>query len=509
MTEKKSFDSDFCGNLPLHNVNLIQDYGYLLVLETVNLNIIQTSENITAITGIEFQQIINKNIAEYLDEESLEEIKKNLADGIRLRIPLSLRLNTELANLQFHALMHIKADYILLELEQADNIGARSFPAVFQEVKKIMYAIEQAATVQEICEITVHELRKISGFDGVLMYKFDEDWNGSVMAEEKDERLDAYLGQTFPASDIPKQARQLYLKNPYRLIPNREYKPVRLYPVINPLINSFIDLSDCNLRSVPAVHLEYMNNMKINASMSIRVLKAGELWGLISCHHLTAQYLNYEICSVFEWLSAVISNAVSHIIEQERFSFAKALQHQRALLTDRIYELGDLVEGLLADEQLSVLDVFNAGGAAVILNGRLQTKGEVPEKDDIENLIFWLEGKNINSLFHTGHLAGLYDDAAAFANVGSGLLLIPIDAPKGDYLLCFRPEVVGNISWGGDPNQAINFEKDGVKYHPRNSFKLWEQKVKNYALPWKAEELEVAESLRNFLFEFRARQLYS
>lgn len=509
MTEKKSFDSDFCGNLPLHNVNLIQDYGYLLVLEPEHLNIIQTSENITEVTEGSFQEMIGKNIADYLDEESLEEIKKNLAGGIRQRIPLTLWFKHTAEKIQFHTLMHIKAEYVLLELEKADDADARSFPAVFQEVKKIMYAIEQATTVQEVCEITVHELRKISGFDGVLMYKFDEDWNGTVMAEEKDERLDAYIGQTFPASDIPKQARQLYLKNPYRLIPNREYQPVRLYPVINPITNSFIDLSDCNLRSVPGVHLEYMKNMKVNASMSIRVLKAGQLWGLISCHHLTAQYLNYEICSVFEWLSAVISNAVSHIIEQESYNFGKALQHRRALLADRIYELGDLVEGLLADEQLSVLDVFNAGGAAVILNGRLHTKGEVPGKDDIENLIFWLEGKDINNLFYTEHLAGLYDDAASFANVGSGILLIPINAAKGEYLICFRPEVVETIHWGGDPNQAINFEEDGVKYHPRNSFKLWKQKVKNYAAPWKTEELEVAESLRSFLFEFRAKQLYN
>jgi chemotaxis family two-component system sensor kinase Cph1 len=509
MTDKKSFDSDFCGNLPLHNVNLIQDYGYLLVLDKDTLNIIQTSENITEVTGTDFRQMIGNDIAEYLDVESLEEIKKSLAGGPRQRIPLSLRLKSEGVKVQFHALMHIKADYILIELEQADELEARSFPAVFQDVKKIMYAIEQAKTVQEVCEITVHELRKISGFDGVLMYKFDEDWNGTVMAEEKDERLDAYIGQTFPASDIPKQARQLYLKNPYRLIPNRDYQPVRLYPVINPITNSFIDLSDCNLRSVPAVHLEYMKNMNINASMSIRVIKGGQLWGLISCHHLTAQYLNYEVCSVFEWLSAVISNAISHIIEQESFSFAKTLQHKRSLLTDRVYELGDLVEGLIGDEQLSVLDVFNAGGVAVILNGRLQTKGEVPGKNDIENLIFWLEGKNINNLFYTDHLAGRYDDAESFAKVGSGILLVPIDATKGDYLICFRPEVVETINWGGDPNQAINFEKDGIKYHPRNSFKLWKQQVKNYALPWKPEELEVAESLRTFLFEFRAKQLYN
>lgn len=509
MTNKKSFDSDFCGNLPLHNVNLIQDYGYLLVLETESLNIIQVSENIAEITGVDFRRLINTNISEYLDLEGLQELKSNLCAGIRQRIPFNLNFVNAGVNVQFHTLMHVKADYTLIELEKVDNGNNRSFTDVFQEVKKVMSAIDQADTVQKVCDIAIHELRKLSGFDGVLMYRFDEDWNGTVIAEEKDERLDTYIGQTFPASDVPKQARQLYLKNPYRLIPNREYQPVRLYPVINPVTNSFIDLSDCNLRSVPAVHLEYMKNMKVSASMSIRVIKNGALWGLISCHHLTPMYLNYEICSVFEWLSTVISNAISHILEQEKYQFAKSLQDQRAVLADHIYEANDIFSGLLPDTEGDVLDLFNATGAVVVLNGRMQVKGTVPKKDEIDHLIFWLEGKAIDQVFATDNLSGLYDDAAEFAGLGSGMLLIPIDTSRGDYVICFRPEVVETITWGGDPNQAINFEKDGIKYHPRDSFQRWQQQVKNYALPWKPEELEIAENLRHFLFEFRTKQLYN
>ena len=509
MTDKKNYDAEFCGNLPLHNVNLIQDYGYLLVLEAGALNIIQASENISDLTGKPVAECIDTHISAYISAADLEKLKSNLEQGLKQRIPFDLEMNGNGQAQQLHALMHIKDDYVLIELEKVNEASDRVFSHVFQEVKKAMAAIDQAETVQAVCEQAIHELRKISGFDGILMYKFDENWNGTVIAEEKDDRLEPYLGQTFPASDVPKQARQLYLKNPYRLIPNREYEPVRLYPVINPVTNSFIDLSDCNLRSVAAVHLEYMKNMGVTASMSIRVIKDDKLWGLISCHHLGEKYLDYEVCSIFEWLSAVISTSISRLLDKEAYELSTSLQQKRAVLTDRVYEENDIAPALFTTEGTNILDLFSATGAAVVLNGRMETIGEVPAKDDMENLMFWLEGKSISKVFTTANLAGLYGDAAAYAGIGSGLLVIPIDSMRGDYLVCFRPEVPETIHWGGNPNEAINFDKDGIKYHPRNSFKLWKETVSQHALPWTAAELELADTLRSFLFEFRTKQLYS
>src|SRR5690606_19727 len=365
-----------------------------------------------------------------------------------------------------------------------------------------------AETVQEVCNIAVHELRKISGFDGVLMYRFDEDWNGTVVAEEKDNRLDAYIGQTFPASDVPRQARELYLKNPYRLIPNRNYQPIRLYPVINPRTSAFINLSDCNLRSVAPVHLEYMGNMKIKASMSIRVLHDEKLWGLISCHHIDEQYRNYVICSVFELLSGVISSRISLLLNKEKFEFSNRLQDQRAKLADSVYSASD-ISALVKEEDIDILSLLNATGAVLVQNGRMETKGIVPDRDELDHLLFWLEGKCVDQVFYTHNLSGIYDDASSFADVGSGMLAIPIHSGKGEYLICFRPELVEDIHWGGDPNQAIQFDQDKKNYHPRNSFQLWKETVIHHAEPWEQEEIEIAGSLRNFLFEFRTRQLYN
>lgn len=505
MTDKKNYDSDFCGSLPLHHINSIQDYGYLLIVDK-KLNIIQLSENVVQLTGKRLEELINSPLADFIRHEDLLKIEGLLQKGIAKRIPLYLQFNEQEGANLFLALLHVGADYIIIELEKQEEAQNRSFADVFQEIKYISAAIDQAESVQEVCTIAIHELRKLSGFDGILMYQFDSDWNGTVIAEEKDDRLDRYLGQTFPASDVPKQARQMYLKNPYRLISNRDYEPIRLYPVINPVTNAFIDLSDCNLRGVAKVHLEYMKNMNVKASMSIRVIYNETLWGLISCHHLEPKYLSYELCSIFEWLSEVISTKISLIINKQDYKNVKQIHEKRVALADFVYAHDDIATGLLKDDTVDLLRLFDASGVLVRVNGRLETKGNVPDKTDLYNLMQWLESKNLDNVYSTSALSALYEDAAEYPAIASGVLFIPINKTTGDFLVCFRPEAIQSIDWGGDPNQAINFTADGKKYHPRTSFELWKQTVEQQALPWTKNELEVAESLRSFLFEFTIKQ---
>lgn len=507
--DKKNYDSDFCGSLPLHNTNLIQPYGYLVVLDAQSLNVVQVSENIEDLLAAKPADVVNKPWSAFVAAGEADLIKAKFDTGITDKIPLSFTVTTNGSNVNLLGLVHAKSGYLIVELERVAPDSARYFTEVFQEVKYAMAAIEIADSVEAVCHTAIHELKKLSGFDGVMMYRFDSDWNGTVIAEEKEPGLENYLGHTFPASDVPKQARQLYLKNPYRLIPNREYTPVRLYPVINPVSNSFVDLTDCNLRSVAGVHLEYMKNMNVMASMSIRVIKDGQLWGLISCHNITAKYLSYELCSVFELLSNVISYKISSIYNKADFDFAARLQEQRAELVEQVYTNNDLAKGLLQSNGTNILEMFNATGAVVIEDGRFESAGEIPSQDDLENLVFWLQGKDITKTYANNNLAGAYDDAAEYSDIASGVLVIPVDKDKGNYILCFRPEVVRTINWGGNPNEAINFEKDGKTYHPRNSFKLWQQTVRQTSLPWDQHELTAAEMFRSFAFEFKTKQIFS
>lgn len=495
---KNNYDSEFCGSLPLNHINVIQPYGYLLVLERNSLNIIQASENIAELTGEPVQSLIGTPFAHLSSDQ---ESRKLSALELNARLPLTLTV----AGKKTHALVHLKESYILLELELADDAAERSFTTVFEEVKHAITAIEQSKSILELSRTAIRQLRRFTGFDGIMMYRFDNEWNGTVIAQEKNEGLDDYLGHTFPASDVPRQARDLYLRNPYRLIPDRNYIPTRLYPVINPGSHSFTDLSDCNLRGVAAVHLEYLKNMNVQASMSIRVVNGGQLWGLIACHHITPLHINFEVCSICELLSSVISNKISSLSQQEIYERETELQKQQSALIAQVYAEQDLLSGIFNEQEANLNSIFQAGGAVAVLSGRSTAIGQVPPADFIDNMILWLQSKSAGPVFHTDQLPEVFDEAIPYAAMASGALAITIDKERGDFIICFRPEVIRTIKWGGNPNQAINFEPGGKNYHPRNSFKIWQETVRNTALPWNPAELETAETLRSFIYEFRTR----
>jgi two-component system, chemotaxis family, sensor kinase Cph1 len=445
--------------------------------------------------------VVGTNFERYIPEGQLEELKAKLQTGIQNKIPVTITLNSQ----PLLVLVHQHPSYLLLEVEKNGLDNQRSFINVFEEIKFVMAAIDVASSVQQACDIAVRELKRISGFDGVMMYRFDKDWNGTVVAEEKSSGLENYLGVTFPASDVPKQARQLYLKNPYRLIPNRVYTPVKLHPVLNPATHSFTDLSDCNLRSVASVHLEYLENMGVMASMSVRVIHNDNLWGLISCNNTTPYYTNFELCSVFELLSSVISSKISSIINKEDYEFVARLQAMRNLIIEQVYNTGDIVTGLFNSDN-NILKLFSATGAVIYADGKTNTTGNVPDTETLENLLLWLQAKEVNKVTATTQLAEIFDEALAFTDIASGMLVIPIDAESGNYVVCFRPEVVRTVEWGGNPNNAINFEPNGLNYHPRNSFKSWLQTVNQTSLPWHVQELAIAETFRSFVFEFKMKQ---
>ncbi|MES2830079.1 MAG: GAF domain-containing protein [Bacteroidota bacterium] len=509
MPEKKDYDSQFCGNLAIHQTNSIQDYGYLLIIDTSSLEIIQGSENITDIIGASIQDLIGADFSKFLSPADAERLKKEIAIGARTRIPYSCKLVNAADAFDLNVLLHIKKDQVILEIEKAHAIPERSFSEVFQEVRSFISIIERTENLEEICELSIYEIRRLAGFNGIRMYRFDEGWNGTVIAEEIEGELESYLGQTFPASDVPKQARALYIKNPYRLIPNRNYKPSRLFPVINPGSNGFLDLSDCNLRSVAAVHLEYMANMNVMASMSIRVMVDGALWGLISCHHITEKYLTVELRSIFEWLSMEISYRIAAVLKNEQLVVSARMLVMKAAITEQVFSKASIVQGLMADANKTLINLLNGTGIAVISKGKIATSGEVPAMEELENLFIWASEKAVGNIFYTHGLRDIFDEAAAYTPVASGIMIIPTDQGNDDLMICFRPEVVKSIRWGGDPNNAFSMEKDGVNYHPRNSFKLWLETVNGQSQPWLPAEIEVAESLRKFFLEFSLNQPYN
>jgi light-regulated signal transduction histidine kinase (bacteriophytochrome) len=494
-----TYDSEFCGNLPIHLINVIQPYGVLIVIEKDGLKFLQVSDNAEKVFRIQKEKLLDTRLDQYVNESSLALLQEKFSGGISENIPMVW----EIEGSRYLVVAHFRDPFYIIEinLDSAEEIEAGTFVNVYHELKYAMSAVEACHSLQDAVNTAAKELKKTSGFDKVMIYQFDENWNGHVLSEEMEHGMESYLGFTFPASDIPRQARDLYLKNAYRFIPDREYQPVKIFPVINPLTNTFTDMSDCNVRGVTSVHLEYLKNMGVMASMSTRILKDGKLWGLIACHHRTAMSNSYKLCSIFELLSNVISAKISSLDKQEHHNTDLFLQKHYRTLVEETYRLNDITESFFSNGS-PLLEVFDAGGAAIIYEGQLKRMGEAPEQYQLEDLLLWVNTRDLRKVYSTDRLPSEYDQATDYSRIASGLLVIPINQKKDEYILLFRKEYIQVINWGGDPETRINFDKDMKTYHPRYSFKLWQEQVRNVSKPWRAAELQVAENLRNFLFEF-------
>jgi len=498
-------NAEFCGRVPLNQTNLIQPHGIVIVVDKTSFQVLQVSENIEGLTSKPASEITSKNLADIILSPQLEKLKEQVSTSIEGKLLYQFTINQSTVS----GVAHIKDSYMIIELEKDEAAKENSsFIERYQEVKFAMSAIEAATNTLQACEIAAAELKKISGFDKVMIYRFDHDWNGEVISERMEEGMDSYLGLKFPASDIPKQARELYKRSSYRLIPNIDYEPIRLYPVINPVTSSFTDLSDSNLRSVAGVHLEYLRNMGVTASMSTRIMKGDQLWGLVACHHRSAKYLSYEMCSVFELLSNVISAKIAFVAGSDVFTYKSAMQLLYNEVVEDVYRRDNLLGGLINKGE-TLLKLLSADGVALLLNGSIETFGTTPEVVDIESVVDWLRYSSVHKTFHQPSLSSVYEQGKDFSALASGLLALPVQPDKGNYILAFRSEAHQYVAWGGNPAEALNFEADGKKYHPRASFKIWQQAVERTSIPWKKEEIEVAEQFRSFVIETTLNKVYS
>jgi len=499
MNQKTNVDAEFCGRVPLHQTNLIQPHGALLVVDKNDHSILQVSENAEQVFGINAPQLVTRKFVDLISADNQGALQTILANDNGGKLPFVFKVS----DAAYLSIIHQQPEFYLVEIDiqKRENGSEQSFISVYQDVKYMMASVDATSNTEETCRVVVQELKKLSGFDKVMIYQFDEAWNGDVIAEAKEEEMDSYLGLKFPASDIPKQARELYKKTPYRLIPTINYEPVKLYPVLNPKTSAFTNLSDSNLRSVASVHLEYLHNMKVNASMSTRILKDGELWGLIACHHRTPKYLSYEMCSVFELISNVITTKISAVQSIDSLAYNSLKQKELTELVKKVYQDGQVA---FTENLCSLLE---ADGISVILDNHIESVGKTPTATEVQDLVMWLSTNEVNETYHQPSLLNVYEPAEAYAGNVSGLLALPIESSKGNFILAFRSEAVQKVTWGGNPAEAVQFESDGKKYHPRASFQQWQETVKNTSLPWSKELLRTANEVKTVLTSYRLNNM--
>lgn len=293
-----------CDREPIHIPGSIQPHGILIALNPSDLTIIQLSNNTEALLGYQPQDLLEKNLSQLLNPQQVKTIQKCLEADFNQVNPLKLEIQQQ----HFNGIVHRSLDKtIILELEPTDSTTELDFFSFHNLIKKPLDKIQNASNLTTLSQIIVQEIKRITGFDRVMIYRFNSEDAGKVIAEAKAAELTPYLGLYYPSSDIPKQARELYFFNLLRIIPDANYQPAQLTPLLNPITNAPLDLSLSVLRSVSPIHVEYLNNMGVTASMSISLLKDRQLWGLIACHHSTPKYISYETRTICEFLGQIMS----------------------------------------------------------------------------------------------------------------------------------------------------------------------------------------------------------
>jgi len=505
MNEKHQYnEASFCGTLPIHYINSIQPQGILVIADVENLNVLQLSENASKLFGNTAAELVGISLSNIFNIASFDYLDDNRRN-FKIALPVYL---TSAEGRRLASIIHEKDGALYIELEHPDyfeNSGS-DINYFFQDVQHLMSVINNCNSVNEVAAVAAREIKALSGFDKVMIYSFDDEWVGTVIAEEMKEGMDSYMGLRFPSTDIPKIARDLYLKNPYRIIPDRNYQPVKLIPETNPITHKPADLSDCKFRGVMGVHLEYLKNMNVVASMSTRIIHKEKLWGLIACHHTTAKFLSFNQCAFFEFISNIVSAKIASLLYREAIRKEEMLLSHYQDIVSMLQSSSDINEAF-DDIKDQLLLVLQADGVAIYRDEKLFINGITPNEEEVMQLIDWLAGKNLNSTTQYQALSYHYDEAKHFADTGSGLLVLPVQPYERNYVLAFRPEAVKKVSWGGDPANVLTFEPNSTKYHPRNSFDIWKEVVRYTAEPWGKEEMDIAEKLRIALIEFTLKKL--
>ena len=395
---------------------------------------------------------------------------------------------------RFDLIVHRSEGLPILELEPAPLDEPSTFDHVYPLIRSSLPALDDAPSVAEVCRLAADEARRVIGFDRALIYRFGDDWDGEVVAEARNEALPSYLGLRFPASDIPEQARTLYLANRVRLIADAGAEPSPIVPEDDPSTSRPVDLSFASLRAVSPVHVEYMINMGTSASLSISILREGRLWGLIACHNRSPRFVPFGVRATCEFLGQVLSIQIAAKQQRDEFERRIGRKAVQIRLLDVMTRGDDFVEGLLKDPD-DLLGLVEAEGAAIFHDGRCHPVGRTPDPDQIEGIAAWLEREGRDDVFATDSLARLLPESEPSKDRASGLMAIAISKLHRGYLFWFRPEVIRTVSWGGDPT-GPKVAVDG-RIHPRKSFETWKETVQLQSRAWSPTDLEAAVELRN------------
>lgn len=494
-------DLSNCEREQIHLPGSIQPHGAVLVMQGDGLRVVQASANLRAITGIA-GDALGRDLADY-DAGLAATVSAVLAEDPLDDMPQSLRGRLSGTPDAFDVAVHrLASGEVIAELERT-----RPAKDLAEFIDRAFQGILSTLTLRELCDETARVFKELTGYDRVMVYRFDQDGHGEVFSEERERELEAYLGNRYPASDIPQIARRLYERNRIRVLVDVDYAPVPMRRYVGLADDTPLDMSLCGLRSVSPIHLQYLKNMGVTGTLVVSLMVGGSLWGLVSCHHYSARNIGYETKAACEMLAEVAATRISAL---ESFARAEAELSVRRLQTrfmEAIAREGDWRRALF-DSQQVLLQPLQATGAALAFEGQVMSTGEVPGTQQIRAIVDWLEAGDRRTFFATTSLGAQDPEFAAMSGVASGMVSVPVSRSPGEYLIWFRPERIRTVTWGGNPFKPVEVGNDPRELSPRRSFSQWHQLVEGTSDPWTITDLTAArligESIEDVVYQSRA-----
>lgn len=478
--QKPPTSIETCDKEQIHIPGTVQSFGCLIAFDA-KFEITRASRNVESMLEIPVESLIGLPLENVLGKEQIKEIATALEDNQQTKISLKLNSSKSVS-----AFVRSAGEESYLNLMQdISQLDA------FDSIRRFVSALATTNTQLEAAQIFATEIRRISRFDRVKIYRFDKDWNGEVIAESKKADVASYLGLFFPESDIPKQARELYVRNRVRVIGdiNDPQSEIIEKAGLQPL-----DLSFSFIRSVSPIHLQYLRNIEVHSSMSISLFENGKFWGLVACHHYSPRNFDCIEEVVYQTISELCSNRLSMLKAQN-----DGMQQLRTMsfIQPLIAELDTkgALEALLSAKK-SLSDLIKANGVAIVLNKEIYKTGTVPSDGKLQSLVQWLE-RGAEQVFECDDLPSRFGED--IGPMACGLLAIKVPAATNLWIMWFRAAITKEVKWAGDPYTPKTSTPFGERLFPRTSFELWKETKEGRSAPWGEEDLDSAMLVAKFL----------
>ncbi len=483
-----------CDREAIQHIASVQPFGGLIALNA-DWFVAHRSLNCGELLGLDNNPEIGQEISAYLQPHALEQLRGALEriteeDQVERLFGLRLTHSGEM----FDVAIHTVGERIVIEFERH---AAADYADHLSLVGPVLTKLDKHRDVKSLCEETAILAREMLGYDRVMVYRFHPDQSGEVIAEDKREDLQPYLGLRYPQADIPQQARELFRRNRVRVISDMLADAVPIEPAVG-LDGEPLDLSMSVLRAHSQMHVQYMRNMGVKASLSISIVVKGELWGMISCHHYEAKCPPYSLRTVAETFSQMFSLILDRLLIAQ----AEEIRARGRGLHDQV--MLRLAGGTSLNSNLPLIDnllrdVIEHDGSSVLIDGEYSSNGTAPNEEQFRCMLPMLNSAPSSTIISTHRLGEHISAAQEFSDEIAGAMILPFSRTPRDFLVLWRKQLKKTVTWAGNPEKAV--ANAGERLQPRGSFEAWQQTVEGQSAEWTEDELQIAESLRITLLE--------